>query len=47
MLSKTLASFRPMAAKRSFAHFEKAPVRVAITGATGNISYATSFRIAA
>lgn len=49
MLSKQIASkvMRTQVAQRSFADFAKAPVRVAVTGATGNIAYATAFRIAA
>lgn len=47
MLAKTHAVFRSTVAQRSFANFTKAPVRIAITGASGNISYATAFRVAA
>lgn len=50
MLSKTVASkvfAAPAAAQRGFAHFDKAPVRIAVTGATGNIAYSVSFRLAA
>ena len=51
MLSKTIfqatrPAFQSFAAQRSMASFTKAPVRVSVTGASGNISYAVAFRLA-
>ena len=48
MLSKLARQVRPNAimGARSFASLDDPPVRVAVTGAAGNISYATLFRIA-
>jgi hypothetical protein len=48
MLSKLARQVRPnaMVGARSFASLNDPPKRVAVTGAAGNISYATLFRIA-
>merc|ERR1719326_1856550 len=47
MLSKLARKVKPQAmmGARSFASLDDPPVRVAVTGAAGNISYATLFRI--
>lgn len=48
MLSKLARKVRPqpIMGARGFASLDDPPVRVAVTGAAGNISYATLFRIA-
>lgn len=48
MLSKLAKQVRPnaMIGARAFSSLNDPPVRVAVTGAAGNISYATLFRIA-